>query len=73
MRLPISGDPLRSGSAFSSIEVCASFPIQPDYVGRFMPTTPREHVKVVLAPQPAATDEVAIVESQVPECEYAVA
>ncbi len=41
-------------------------PIQPDYVGRFLPTTPREHVKVVLAPRPAATDEVAIVESQVP-------
>ncbi len=28
-------------------------PIQPDYVGRFTPTAPRERVKVVLAPKAA--------------------
>ncbi len=39
-------------------------PIQPDYVGRFTPTTPREHVKVVLASRPAPTDEITIVESR---------
>jgi pyrimidine operon attenuation protein/uracil phosphoribosyltransferase len=35
-------------------------PIQPDYVGRFIPTSRRERVKVSLAPEPAPTDEVAI-------------
>jgi pyrimidine operon attenuation protein / uracil phosphoribosyltransferase len=35
-------------------------PIQPDYVGRFIPTTPRERIKVSLAPQPQPSDEVAI-------------
>jgi pyrimidine operon attenuation protein / uracil phosphoribosyltransferase len=35
-------------------------PIQPDYVGRIIPTSRRERVDVSLAPEPAATDEVAI-------------
>jgi pyrimidine operon attenuation protein / uracil phosphoribosyltransferase len=35
-------------------------PIQADYVGRFTPTTPRERVKVVLAPQAAPADEITI-------------
>ncbi|HVA32817.1 MAG TPA: bifunctional pyr operon transcriptional regulator/uracil phosphoribosyltransferase PyrR [Candidatus Baltobacteraceae bacterium] len=35
-------------------------PIQPDYVGRFIPTSRRERIKVELSAQPAATDEVAI-------------
>jgi pyrimidine operon attenuation protein / uracil phosphoribosyltransferase len=35
-------------------------PIQPDYVGRFTPTTPRERVKVALAPQGAPSDEITI-------------
>jgi pyrimidine operon attenuation protein / uracil phosphoribosyltransferase len=35
-------------------------PIQADYVGRAIPTSRREHVKVALAPQPAASDEVSI-------------
>ena len=35
-------------------------PIQADYVGRFTPTTPRERVKVVLAGEPAPTDEITI-------------
>jgi pyrimidine operon attenuation protein/uracil phosphoribosyltransferase len=36
-------------------------PIQPDYVGRFIPTSRREHVKVSLAPEPSNSDEIAIV------------
>ncbi|HLY03303.1 MAG TPA: bifunctional pyr operon transcriptional regulator/uracil phosphoribosyltransferase PyrR [Candidatus Cybelea sp.] len=35
-------------------------PIQPDYVGRFTPTSPNQRVKVVLSPQPSASDEVTI-------------
>ncbi|MGA8474915.1 MAG: bifunctional pyr operon transcriptional regulator/uracil phosphoribosyltransferase PyrR [Candidatus Cybelea sp.] len=35
-------------------------PIQADYVGRFSPTTPRERVKVTLAPRAATSDEVTI-------------
>lgn len=35
-------------------------PIQPDYVGRFIPTSRRERINVALAAQPAAGDEVAI-------------
>jgi len=35
-------------------------PIQPDYVGRFIPTSRRERIKVSLAAAPAASDEVAI-------------
>jgi pyrimidine operon attenuation protein / uracil phosphoribosyltransferase len=35
-------------------------PIQADYVGRFMPTGPGERVKVVLAREPAPSDEVTI-------------
>jgi pyrimidine operon attenuation protein/uracil phosphoribosyltransferase len=35
-------------------------PIQADYVGKEIPSSRREHVDVVLAPQRAATDEVAI-------------
>jgi pyrimidine operon attenuation protein / uracil phosphoribosyltransferase len=35
-------------------------PIQPDYVGRFAPTSAHEHVYVTLAPQAASSDEIAI-------------
>jgi pyrimidine operon attenuation protein / uracil phosphoribosyltransferase len=35
-------------------------PIQPDYVGRFIPTLPPQRVKVVLAPRAAPTDEITI-------------
>jgi pyrimidine operon attenuation protein/uracil phosphoribosyltransferase len=36
-------------------------PIQPEYVGRFIPTSRREHINVSLAAQAAPTDEVTIV------------
>jgi pyrimidine operon attenuation protein / uracil phosphoribosyltransferase len=36
-------------------------PIQADYVGRFIPTTPRERIKVSLAARPQPSDEVAII------------
>jgi pyrimidine operon attenuation protein/uracil phosphoribosyltransferase len=36
-------------------------PIQADYVGRFAPTTPDERVKVVLAPEAAPGDEIAVI------------
>jgi len=35
-------------------------PIQPDYVGRVIPTSRREHVKVSLAAQRAPSDEVCV-------------
>jgi pyrimidine operon attenuation protein/uracil phosphoribosyltransferase len=35
-------------------------PIQPDYVGRVIPTSRRERIKVSLAAAPASSDEVAI-------------
>jgi pyrimidine operon attenuation protein/uracil phosphoribosyltransferase len=35
-------------------------PIQPDYVGRFIPTSRRERINVALAGEQASTDEVAI-------------
>ena len=35
-------------------------PVQPDYVGRVIPTSRQERVNVSLAAQPASTDEVAI-------------
>ena len=35
-------------------------PIQPDYVGRFTPTTPRERVKVVLSSAATPSDEITI-------------
>jgi len=35
-------------------------PIQPDYVGRFVPTGSQERVKVALAPQASADDEITI-------------
>jgi pyrimidine operon attenuation protein/uracil phosphoribosyltransferase len=35
-------------------------PIQPDYVGKVIPSSRREHVDVILAPQFAESDEVAI-------------
>jgi pyrimidine operon attenuation protein / uracil phosphoribosyltransferase len=35
-------------------------PIQPDYVGRFTPTMPRERVKVALAQEAGPTDEITI-------------
>jgi len=35
-------------------------PIAADYVGRLIPTTPRERVKVVLAPEAAPSDEITI-------------
>lgn len=36
-------------------------PVQGDYVGRFIPTSRREHIAVSVHAQPAGTDEVAIV------------
>jgi len=36
-------------------------PIQPDYVGRFIPTSRRERINVALAGEQAASDEVAII------------
>jgi pyrimidine operon attenuation protein/uracil phosphoribosyltransferase len=36
-------------------------PIQPDYVGRFIPTSRREHIEVTLGAEASASDEVAIV------------
>lgn len=51
----------------SAIRLCVlvdrglrELPIQPDYVGRFTPTSPHQRVKVVLSPQPSASDEVTI-------------
>ncbi|MGA8533941.1 MAG: bifunctional pyr operon transcriptional regulator/uracil phosphoribosyltransferase PyrR [Candidatus Tumulicola sp.] len=51
----------------AAIRLCAlidrglrELPIQPDYVGRIIPTSRRERVAVSLAPEPAATDEVSI-------------
>jgi len=35
-------------------------PIQPDYVGRFLPTSPSQRVRVSLAARPADSDEVTI-------------
>jgi pyrimidine operon attenuation protein/uracil phosphoribosyltransferase len=35
-------------------------PIQADYVGRVIPTTPDERVKVALSPEPSAGDEITI-------------
>ena len=35
-------------------------PVQPDYVGRFIPTARRERVKVLLGAQPSESDEVTI-------------
>jgi pyrimidine operon attenuation protein/uracil phosphoribosyltransferase len=35
-------------------------PIQPDYVGRFTPTSPNQRVKVALSPEVSASDEVTI-------------
>ena len=36
-------------------------PVQPDYVGRFIPTSRRERVVVNVSAKPAETDEVAVV------------
>jgi len=36
-------------------------PVQPDYVGRFVPTSRKERVNVSLAREPSETDEVTIV------------
>ncbi|MBV9717758.1 MAG: bifunctional pyr operon transcriptional regulator/uracil phosphoribosyltransferase PyrR [Candidatus Eremiobacteraeota bacterium] len=38
-------------------------PIQPDFVGRFTPTTASERVKVTLSPKAAPADEITISES----------
>jgi pyrimidine operon attenuation protein/uracil phosphoribosyltransferase len=38
-------------------------PIQPDYVGRFIPTSRREHVKVSLATERSASDEVIVADT----------
>jgi len=38
-------------------------PIQADYVGKLIPSSRREHIDVVLAPQTAASDEVVIAEA----------
>ncbi|MDP9018656.1 MAG: bifunctional pyr operon transcriptional regulator/uracil phosphoribosyltransferase PyrR [Candidatus Eremiobacteraeota bacterium] len=39
-------------------------PVQPDYVGRFVPTSRRERVEVTIARTSASTDEVAILAGQ---------
>lgn len=51
----------------SAIRLCVlvdrglrELPIQPDYVGRFIPTSHRERITVSLADHPHASDEVAI-------------
>ncbi|MBV8118209.1 MAG: bifunctional pyr operon transcriptional regulator/uracil phosphoribosyltransferase PyrR [Candidatus Eremiobacteraeota bacterium] len=51
----------------AAIRLCAlidrglrELPIQPDYVGRIIPTSRRERVAVSLAPSPADTDEVSV-------------
>ncbi|MGA2395645.1 MAG: bifunctional pyr operon transcriptional regulator/uracil phosphoribosyltransferase PyrR [Candidatus Lustribacter sp.] len=36
-------------------------PVQADYIGKTIPTSRREHIDVVLAPQPSADDSVALV------------
>ena len=41
-------------------------PIQPDYVGRLIPTTPQERVSVALAPQAADDDEIVITSADTP-------
>lgn len=41
-------------------------PIQPDYVGRFTATTPEERVAVILAPEPAPSDEIVITSADTP-------
>jgi len=41
-------------------------PIQPDYVGRLIPTTPQERVSVVLAAQAANDDEIVITSADTP-------
>jgi pyrimidine operon attenuation protein / uracil phosphoribosyltransferase len=37
-------------------------PVQADYVGRIIPTSRREHIDVVIAPQPSDDDAVALVD-----------
>ena len=51
----------------SAIRLCVfidrglrELPVQPDYVGRFIPTSRRERIKVTLSAQPAQTDEVVV-------------
>jgi pyrimidine operon attenuation protein/uracil phosphoribosyltransferase len=51
----------------SAIRLCVlvdrglrELPIQPDYVGRFTPTSPHQRVKVVLASSPSDSDAVTI-------------
>lgn len=39
-------------------------PIQADYVGRFIPTSRREHIDVILAPQPSNDDVVALIPNE---------
>jgi pyrimidine operon attenuation protein/uracil phosphoribosyltransferase len=39
-------------------------PVQPDYVGRFVPTSRKERVNVSLQREPSETDEVTIVADQ---------
>lgn len=41
---------------------CRELPIQPDYVGRVVPTTRTEHVEVALRPEPSDEDRVVIFE-----------
>lgn len=52
----------------SAIRLCAlvdrglrELPIQPDYVGRTIPTSRKERVTVTLSAQPSAADEVSVV------------
>jgi pyrimidine operon attenuation protein / uracil phosphoribosyltransferase len=41
-------------------------PIQPDYVGRFIPTSPNERVSVIMATEAAPSDEIVIAGADTP-------
>ncbi|MGA7357014.1 MAG: bifunctional pyr operon transcriptional regulator/uracil phosphoribosyltransferase PyrR [Candidatus Cybelea sp.] len=41
-------------------------PIQPDYVGRFIPTSPNERVSVVMAAEAAPSDEIVVAGADTP-------
>jgi pyrimidine operon attenuation protein/uracil phosphoribosyltransferase len=41
-------------------------PIQPDYVGRFIPTSPSERVSVVMAAEAAPSDEIVVAGADTP-------
>ncbi|MGC1760026.1 MAG: phosphoribosyltransferase family protein, partial [Candidatus Cybelea sp.] len=41
-------------------------PIQPDYVGRFIPTSPNQRVSVVMATEAAPSDEIVVADADTP-------